>query len=91
MTRKVETIVKPTPGVKELKIVGNTPFKVNSASFVVSPLSSDCEMFVISIHNGVEDKKKITDLHEGEYTQIVGLVPDIKISIETEDEFYVKY
>ena len=87
---KVKTWVKSTP-FGEIEINGSNTFRINADRFVISPLQSASTLYVVSIHEGVEDEKAIADINAGEYTQINGLVKNILLRLDTEETFYIKF
>lgn len=77
--------------VKEMKIVGRTPFKVNCPSFIISPLKTQCNLYINSIHVGVSDLRLAAQLSPDDYNKIVGAVPNTEFVIDTDETFYVKW
>lgn len=74
----------------ETKITGNEKFRVNSKDFIISPLLSDADLYINSIHVGVESPKKIATIKAGDYTKINGNVPNTQMYVDTQETFYIK-
>lgn len=77
--------------VKELKVSGNAPFMVNCPNFIISPLTTKANLYIKSIHSGVDDVKLAAVLEPNDYNKIVGAVPNTEFYIDTEETFYIKW
>ena len=77
--------------VKEMTVVGNQKFKVNSPNFIISPLTKEALLYINSIHSGVEDPKPVATLSVDDYNKITGAVPDTEFYVDTEETFYIKW
>lgn len=88
--KPVSIIGEPSvPG--EMEVVGNTPFTVYSTDFMISPLQADADIYINSIHAGVDDPKKLDTIKAGDYTKITGNVPNTEMYVDTTETFYIKY
>ena len=76
---------------KEHTIDASTQFSVMSEDFIISPLQAAASLYIVSIHEGVENVQKIADLNADEYTQISGCIPGVKFYIDTNETFYIKF
>lgn len=76
---------------KEVTIDASTQFSVMSEDFIISPLQSAASLYIVSIHEGVENAQKIADINADEYTQISGCIPGVKFYMDTNEKFYIKF
>ena len=77
--------------VKEMTVSGSTPFKVNSPNFIISPLTTESNLYIKSIHAGVDNPRLVAILVPDDYNKIVGAVPNTEFYVETNEKFYIKW
>lgn len=77
--------------VKEMTVVGNQKFMVNSPNFIISPISKEALLYINSIHSGIEDPKPVASLSANDYNKITGAVPNTEFYIDTDETFYIKW
>ena len=75
----------------ELEIKGNQHFSIPTEDFIISPLIESCGMYLVSIHKGVTQERKIADLNPDEYTKIHGMIPSVELYLDTEETYYIKF
>jgi len=91
LEREAKRDFPPQIITKEVTIDSSTQFSVMSEDFIISPLQSAASLYIVSIHEGVENIQKIADLNADEYTQISGCIPGVKFYIDTNEKFYIKF
>jgi len=79
------------PALHEIEVKGSEHFSVPVEDFIISPLIESAGMYLVSIHKGVEQERKIADLNPDEYTKIHGLIPCVELYLDTEETFYIKF
>lgn len=77
--------------VKEMKVVGCEKFQINSPAFIISPLKSPANLYINSIHAGIDEPKIAAVLSADDYNKIVGAVPNTEYYIDTDETFYIKW
>ena len=71
------------------QIVGNEQFSCPSTNFMISPLSSACDIYIDNIGTPEDMSRKFDTTAANDYTKIIGLTPGAKMHIDTTETFYL--